>query len=96
MQKKINKQWHGYLLGLALPVITFFVIYLSLAGSYRFIDFIKYLNFKGDLSRALSLAVIPNLGLFFVFIWTNRLKAAQGVLGITILLALTIVLFRFF
>lgn len=95
MQKRISNQWHGYLLGVLLPVITLVVMYLSLASDFRFVDFIRYLNVRGDLSRALSLAVLPNLGLFFVFIWTDRLKAAQGVLGSTIILALIIVFMRF-
>jgi len=95
MQKKINKQWHGYLLGVLLPAISLVIIYFALASDFRFVDFIRYLNVRGDLSRALSLSVLPNLGLFFVFIWTDRLKAAQGVLGSTIILALIIVFMRF-
>ena len=95
MQKKINKQWHGYLLGALLPAISLVIIYFALASDFRFVDFIRYLNVRGDLSRALSLSVLPNLGLFFVFIWTDRLKAAQGVLGSTIILALIIVFMRF-
>ncbi len=78
-----------------MPVITLVVMYYTLASDFRLIDFIKYLKFKGDLSRAFSLSVLPNLGLFFVFIWTDRLKAAQGVLGSTIILALTIIFMRF-
>ncbi len=95
MQRKINNQWHGYLSGILLPIISLLVIKYTLAMNFDFIDFLKYLNYKGDLSRALSMAVLPNLGLFFAFIWTNRLKAAQGVLGSTIILALIIVLMRF-
>lgn len=95
MQKKINSQWHGYLLGVLLPAITLVVMYFVLAHDFKFIDFIRYLNVRGDLSRAFSLSVLPNLGLFFVFIWTDRLKAAQGVLGSTIILALIIVFMRF-
>lgn len=94
-QKKINKQWHGYLLGVVLPITTLILMYFILASDFDFLGFLKYLAYKGDLSRALSLSVLPNLGLFFIFIWTNRMKAAQGVLGSTIILALITVTIRF-
>lgn len=78
-----------------MPVITLVVMYYTLASDFRLIDFIKYLKFKGDLPRAFSLSVLPNLGLFFLFIYIDRLKVAQGVLGSTIILALAIVFIRF-
>jgi hypothetical protein len=41
-------------------------------------------------SKVLSLAVIPSAGVFFLFIWGNRLNAAKGVLTATFILALVV------
>jgi hypothetical protein len=46
--------------------------------------------------KLLSLAAIPDLLLFFVFIWTNKLKAARGVIASVLLLGALIVMVKFF
>lgn len=94
-QGKFNKPIIGFIGGLLLPVLTFVGIYLALYNGKSFVDFIEITWFQGNMSRVLSLSMLPNLGLFFAFIWTNKLKSAQGVLGVTIVLAFAIIILRF-
>lgn len=78
-----------------MPVLTFVGIYLALYNGKNFFDFVEITWLQGNMSRVLSLSMLPNLGLFFAFIWTNKLKSAQGVLGVTIVLAFAIIILRF-
>lgn len=94
-QGKFNKPIIGFIGGLLLPILTFVGIYLALYNGKNFVDFVEITWLQGNMSRVLSLAMLPNLGLFFAFIWTNKLKSAQGVLGVTIVLAFAIIILRF-
>ncbi|KAB2867516.1 MAG: hypothetical protein F9K37_12315 [Bacteroidales bacterium] len=94
-QGKFNKPIIGFIGGLLLPVLTFVGIYLALYKGKNFFDFVEITWLQGNMSRVLSLSMLPNLGLFFAFIWTNKLKSAQGVLGVTIVLAFAIIILRF-
>lgn len=94
-QGKFNKPIIGFIGGLLLPILTFVGIYLALYNGKSFVDFVEITWLQGNMSRVLSLSMLPNLGLFFAFIWTNKLKTAQGVLGITIVLAFAIIILRF-
>lgn len=94
-QGKFNKPIIGFIGGLLLPVLTFVGIYLALYNGKSFVDFVEITWLQRNMSRVLSLSMLPNLGLFFAFIWTNKLKSAQGVLGTTIVLAFIIIILRF-
>ncbi len=94
-QGKFNKPIIGFIGGLLLPVLTFVGIYLALYNGKSFVDFVEITWLQRNMSRVLSLSMLPNLGLFFAFIWTNKLKSAQGVLGVTIVLAFAIIILRF-
>jgi hypothetical protein len=47
------------------------------------------------LSKVVSLAAIPNLLLFFLFIWTKRNFSARGVIFATLLLAFVMLILKF-
>jgi len=66
--------------------------YISKFGFYETIDLI----IEGELyGKVLSLAAIPNLFVFFVFIKKKQDHKAKGVLLTTILLALTTLVLKF-
>ena len=72
--------------------IFFYLEYISKFGFYETIDLIK----EGDLyGKVLSLAAIPNLFVFFIFIKKKQDNRAKGVLLTTILIALTTLVFKF-
>jgi len=92
---KLNRQRVGYLFGILLPLLVLAVIFFTMYTGKSFWAFLQIMWIQGNLSQVLSLAVIPNLAIFFIFIWTKKLKTAQGVLGATFILAFLIIILRF-
>lgn len=82
-----NSQKTGFILGLLMPVISFFAFYLFRYTEISLSDFLNYVYFRGVLSSLLSLNILPNLVLFFFFIRKDYLLSARGVLLATIIFA---------
>ncbi|MCK4746135.1 MAG: hypothetical protein KAT15_03830 [Bacteroidales bacterium] len=93
--KRYNTIRLGVLLGLLAPVLAFAVIYIVAFQGMAFGEFIELLVFRKRLSSMISLSVIPNLFLFFIFIWLNYLYSARGVLASTLVLGLIVVITKF-
>ena len=85
----------GSILGIVLPLITFFIVYLIRMEDVTFIAFIERLYKLKVLSNLVSLCVIPNLGAFFIFLQLNYIKATRGVLLATIIYGLMIVVIKY-
>lgn len=96
MRLNIDKLWIGIVLGTVVPVITFFIIYLFAIPSQSNVPFTEVMATKGFFTQLISMAVLPNVGVFFIFIWTNKLMAAKGVLASTIILAVFVFAFKIF
>lgn len=77
----------GTIVGILAPVIAFMIYYLVRYRGMYFPAYIHYLYSGGTFLPILSLCVIPNLLIFFIFIWTKRDKSARGVLQATIAFA---------
>jgi hypothetical protein len=95
----------GIIAGIVIQLISFYVIlyiHKSLVGYYEktpfefLCDLLRYEAGKTQIvPKLLSLAAIPDLLLFFVFIWTERLKSARGVIGSAFILGIAIVILKF-
>jgi len=96
MNSRFNSLTTGLLLGIAGPLLTLFVIYLITTQDLSIKDYINQLIFFKVYTHIISLSVIPNLLIFFTFIWLNKLKSARGVLLATIILALIVLGLRLF
>ena len=94
MKHRFDNQLFGLILGLLLPVLSFLGIYLLLSGSLNLVEYFKKIYQAPVFTKILSLAVIPNLLLFFVFIWVNYLRSARGIVGATILSAFIILVIK--
>lgn len=70
-----------------------YIEYFSQYEFYETLDFIKEGNLLG---KVITLAAIPNLFVFFVFIKKRQDYRAKGVLLATILLALFTLVLKFF
>lgn len=90
MMHKYNKLWVGLVMGILVPLITLFVYYQI---NYSFLHLQTFL-FKMFVSNIftplLSLSVVVNLGLFFIFINKNFYYAARGVIFATIIYAIIV------
>jgi len=90
MIRKFDSTALGTILGIIAPLISFLLI-LKFVYPFEYSD--KSLRSFWMFIMApkiISLGALPNLGLFMLFIYTNRLKSARGVLGATILLAIIV------
>ncbi|MCP4312576.1 MAG: hypothetical protein GY790_15040 [Bacteroidetes bacterium] len=92
--KRLDSLVLGLIAGLVLPVVTLSVIWLvSYEGGL--VEFLSSFQRLGMLSKIISLSAIPNLLLFFVFIWTNRTFSARGVIFATLMVAMVMLLLKF-
>jgi hypothetical protein len=91
----LNSFWFGYISGMIVPVITIYVFYLvrwnAVSFSYFYHTFVEATVF----SALISLAALPDGLLFFLFIWSNRLYGARGVLGAIFTYTLIVVAYKF-
>jgi uncharacterized membrane protein len=92
---KFDKFWLGFILAILVPVITLFITYHHTFGNQHVPEFFQFLRDRHIMSKLFSLCVLPNLALFFLYIWGNFLKGARGVLAATILVAVIIVFIQF-
>ena len=89
-----NKEKTGLIAGLIIPVITIIVFYF-VRNPVSFKSFTNQIIGVNIYSELISVCVVPNLLLFFVFIWTDRIHSAKGVIGATFIYAILIVILKY-
>ena len=92
-EKKFNTLLTGLIPALVLPTLTLLAFWL-IKSDRGFVDFLQQFQQMDMLSKVVSLAAIPNLLLFFLFIWTNRNFSARGVIFATLLLAFVMLILK--
>lgn len=92
---RLNKLWIGLLFGLLVPAIALLIFYFVKYSDLSLIEFISTFKKQGILTHIISLAVIPNLLVFFGFIQKNYLLSARGVLLSTFIFTLIVLIIRF-
>lgn len=93
-ENKFDSMLYGLIPGLLLPPLTLMIFWL-VKSELGLWDFLVRFQYQGMLSKALSVATIPNLLLFFVFIWTRRNFSARGVIFATLLMAFVMLVLKF-
>jgi hypothetical protein len=93
-EKRFDSMWHGLVSGFLLPPATL-VIFWLVKSDLGLWNFLQRFQMLGMLSKVLSLATIPNLLLFFVFIWTRRNFSARGVIFATLVMAFVMLVLKF-
>jgi len=84
----------GAVLGLILPTLAF-LIYSNIVMEGDMLALYFQLKAMNVHTHVLSLCTFLNLIPFLIFIRTNREKPAQGILMVTILLALFVMINKF-
>jgi hypothetical protein len=92
-KKKFDTLLTGLIPGLILPALTL-VGFWIVKSDRGFVDFLVYFQEMKMLSKVVSLTAIPNLLLFFLFIWTKRNFSARGVVFATFLLAFVMLILK--
>ena len=96
MKSKFDALRGGVLLGLVLPMLSIVIFYLIKYDTLSFMEFVDQLIVRDIYTQLISLCVVPNLGLFFIFIWKNFLYSGRGVILATFIYAFLIVILKFF
>lgn len=92
--KKFDTLWHGLIPGLVLPALALLGFWI-VKSDRGLVDFLEHFQTINMLSKVVSLCAIPNLLLFFIYIWTKRNFSARGVIFATLMLALIMVILKF-
>jgi len=95
MVNRYNNIRLGLVLGLLAPMLGFVIVYLIAFRGMSFNDYLELLSYRHKLSSVISLSVVPNLLLFFIFIWLNYLYSARGVLASTLIFAVIVIITKF-
>ena len=84
----------GFVPAILLPLVGFYIYYLLFFGYMTFDGFIDHVVRSNLAVSVLSLGVILNLGLFFIFYMKETDKAAKGVIGATFIYAFIVLYFK--
>jgi len=84
----------GILSGIVLPFIILIILMSIRKADYPFFEYLKMTQQVGALPKLISLCLIPNLALFFIFIKLDFLKTARGVLLSMFIAGLVIVILK--
>jgi hypothetical protein len=97
VQKKLakaDKFWIGLAGALLVPIITLSITYFHTFSNYSIKEFYNFLLTFRVMTKLFSLCVVPNLALFFLFLWPDFNKAAKGVVTSTFIIAVVIVIIQ--
>ena len=96
MLKKDNFRF-GLLLGLILPLFSFFGYYFWKFSVYSFSDFLFYLRANKPLVTAITIpCLVLNIALFTFYINTKKDRTARGIFAVTLVYAVSSLLFKYF
>lgn len=96
MKHRIDRIDSGIILGIILPIIVLAIFYLSTYSYLTVPSFLRKMAFMEIIVKILSLCAISNMGLFFLFYYFQKDKAARGVLLSTFIYAFGVVLYKLF
>lgn len=85
----------GLFVGLMLPAAVLLLFFAWKGEGIGLFGFFIRQQQNRLLSPLLSLAVLPNLGIFWIFIKRNQYMQARGVIFATLLLAICVILLKF-
>ena len=95
LSRRWNKFWVGFVLGVFLPMLIFFSIYLIGYSKSPFEEFIRQTRMMLVLPKIMSLCVIPNLAVFYFFLNKEFWYATRGVITATLLCTFAIIAIKF-
>jgi len=96
MNNRFDSTLIGIVCGIIGPVIGFFLYYYIFRHEPTLTGFWNIAKQSDNIPKVMSLSVIANLLIFFIFVWTNRLLSSRGVLLGTFLWVIVIIYYKFF
>jgi hypothetical protein len=93
--EKYDKMPAGLISGFVLPLITGLVIFLFSAHGRTLSQYLERIVDANIMTHAITLCVFPNVAIFLLFNRYDMLKAARGVLAMTIVWAISVFIIKF-
>jgi len=95
LAEKFDKLITGIISGFMLPVIILLLSFLFAKGDPGFSSWLNRILQPDIFTRIISFCVFPNVLIFMLFNYFDMLKAARGVLAITIVWAVLLFAVKF-
>jgi len=95
LSRRWNKFWIGFTLGIFLPLVIFLLVYKIGYSKTPFGEFLQFAFVIGALVKILSICVIPNLAIFYLFLNKEYWHATRGVIAATFLFTLGVIVIKF-
>lgn len=92
----LDKLWVGLGAGLVAPAIAFFSYYSINYWGMPYWRFIRYLKMGDTYTSIVTLCILSNLAIFYLFIWRKKYSGARGVLAATFVWAAIIMYLKYF
>jgi hypothetical protein len=86
----------GIIIGMIIPSISILTFYATTFDKVPISFFISHSLQLRILPQIISLCVLPNLGVFFLFMWRERLLSARGVIFATLFMAICVFVLKLF
>ncbi len=94
--QKFNKGYVGLILGLIFPAVCFVIYYyLKTVGDISLVYYYQMLLERGAFVSVLSLCVLPNLLLFFLFKKLDYWYSIQGVIFAIFVYTMVVLVLKF-
>lgn len=95
LTEKYDNMMAGIVSGVILPVITGLLIFVFSAHGRSLASYAARIIDANILTHAITLCVFPNVAIFLLFNRYDMLRAARGVLAVTILWAISVFIIKF-
>jgi hypothetical protein len=93
-QPFIDNAWIGFVLGVIVPLIAFVLYYQAKFSEITFWDYLASMHHYGLLFKVMSLCVLTDLPLFYLFIHFKLMKGARGVVSACFIFAFMVMAYR--
>ncbi|HNS11550.1 MAG TPA: hypothetical protein PKM97_02970 [Bacteroidia bacterium] len=85
-----NTMLTGIIVGTITPVLSFLLYVIIFRPEELILEILDRFQARNVLSHVISLSVIPNLLVFFLFLWSGKERSAYGVIGATLIYAMIV------
>lgn len=94
---KLDKFWVGAIIGLIVPVISFFIFMAVVFKTHtNYGETLTVLNEANMATKAMTACIIPTFLLFFFFYWRKYNRIAQGLVFSALILTFAMVIYAEF
>jgi hypothetical protein len=95
LAEKYDKVIAGFISGFIFPFIIGIVIFLVSSGEMSLGSYLSRLKESNIITHSITICVFPNIFIFLIFNRLDMLRAARGVLAITIIWAIVVFAVKF-